>query len=763
MKSTFNFGEVTLEFLKAFQEVQFELQCECSMNTIETYSRVKEFQKLQILYRQHVSSQKNHFLKFYQIFQKFIFHKNIGSLNFDISQDEIFADDHRRIPTISQFSNYVTNITDANVIEFLTYSTIPAYFSYFCTTFDVDNLVQFFTHIIEIDKNHEKKYFDVYARSIFVSPFFLSFITFALQPFFSSCLYKNLSSNDLDQIILHVKKHWRDKIHYLPKFAYDIIKISPNPAQTISKAFFEIALKNINDYNSFLQIYLLIYIGQFPSKEYLSIMSSLFTYSSENNILDDLVQIMFDNYNIQNDQKMDNLLENSFDDDFFFNDEDKKNAPSLFQPFLFSTIDYAVIDFITGATDTFTFPNVYRVYNCFHENETVAQSIHNINEMTMDNDSLQVKAALRHLLQVCDTIPIFHRVPDGLTVEDFFNIYLVNKGPIESLSKRIELAKVVQLICTYDNPQKIISHLYETVLDRTKEIRALSAFTAISKKINKQKQTMRFSIIQTEKNFDSALIISPKLSSLNSKSVSIFSISANFLLTSNFLPKQISILEEDSVEKYYNKPILLIKDIESVLKSIGKELSNSKDIIYSRLTKNFNINNFIASRRNLNQADIDVSNYISQNPQVFFEKNFAITKQPLKFDTNRWLIEQINQFKSDGCLCEILTDASEESYPLRKASVYNFYLYQIRSCLIRRFPPEKGEIGADQFIPSEAAFYWLMNPGKIVTNFVFLHDFLNNNYYKDFIDVTDIVAILKLIIQLACPNLDLEILCKIND
>ena len=134
---------------------------------------------------------------------------------------------------------------------------------------------------------------DVYARSIFVSPFFLSFITFALQPFFSSCLYKNLSSNDLDQIILHVKKHWRDKIHYLPKFAYDIIKISPNPAQTISKAFFEIALKNINDYNSFLQIYLLIYIGQFPSKEYLHTMSLLFTYSSEINILNDLVQITF--------------------------------------------------------------------------------------------------------------------------------------------------------------------------------------------------------------------------------------------------------------------------------------------------------------------------------------------------------------------------------------------------------------------------------------------------------------------------------------
>ena len=110
--------------------------------------------------------------------------------------------------------------------------------------------------------------------------------------------------------------------------------------------------------------------------------------------------------------------------------------------------------------------------------------------------------------------------------------------------KRIELAKVVQLICTFESPQKIMQHLYETVLDRTKEIRALSAFTAISDKIVKQIQTVRFSMTQTQKNYDSILIIGPKLSSLNSNSASIFSIEANFLLTSNFLPKQKSIFSE---------------------------------------------------------------------------------------------------------------------------------------------------------------------------------------------------------------------------
>ena len=264
MKSTFDLGEITLDFLKTFQNVQFELQCENSMHTIETYTRVKEFQKLQILYQQHIIAQKNHYFDFYQIFQKIYFHKNFGNANFrhDINQNELLPDDHRKIPTITEFSNYVTNVTDVDVIECLTFSTIPAYFSFFCSTFETENLISFFSQIIENDKTQEKKYFDIYARSLFISPYFLSFILFALQPFFSSFLYTNLNSNfNIDQVIQKVKMNWKDKIQYLPKFVYDLLKISPNPAMTISKAFFEIALQNINDNNSFLQIYLFISVN----------------------------------------------------------------------------------------------------------------------------------------------------------------------------------------------------------------------------------------------------------------------------------------------------------------------------------------------------------------------------------------------------------------------------------------------------------------------------------------------------------------------
>ena len=195
---------------------------------------------------------------------------------------------------------------------------------------------------------------------------------------------------------------------------------------TISKAFFEIALQNINDNNSFLQIYLLIYFGQFPSKEYLSTMSQIFTYSSEINILNDLVQILLKEYRPNMHSKSYDSIENLFDENCFFNENDRQNAPSLFQPFLFSTVDYAVLDFISGITDTFNFPTSYSIFNVFHENEKIEESIHNIDELTMSNDSLQVKAALRHLLQLCDTIPVFQKVPDGLTVEDFFNTYLVS-------------------------------------------------------------------------------------------------------------------------------------------------------------------------------------------------------------------------------------------------------------------------------------------------------------------------------------------------
>lgn len=403
-----------------------------------------------------------------------------------INPNDMIEEDHRKIPTLKEFSNYVTKVTNVEVIECLTFSTIPAYFSYFCSTFESENLVSFFSQIIENDRTQEKKYFDIYARSIFISPFFLSFITFALQPFFSSFL---LNSNlNIEHLIQKVKIDWRNKIQHLPKFVYDVIKISPNPALTLSKAFFEIVLQNINDSNSFLQVFLLIYSGQFPSKEYLHTMSLLFTYSSEINILNDLVQITFNEYRPNSPSKSIETI--IFEENFFFNEKDKENAPSLFQPFLFSTIDYAVLDFISNVTDTFVMPNKFSIFSCFHEDEEIEESIHNIDELTMANDSLQVKAALRHLLQLCDTLPVFQSVPEGLTVEDFFNTYLVARGPLETLIKRIELAKVVQLICTFESPQKIMQHLYETVLDRTKEIRALSAFTAISDKIVKQIQTV---------------------------------------------------------------------------------------------------------------------------------------------------------------------------------------------------------------------------------------------------------------------------------
>lgn len=723
MQSSFNFEEITLDFLQQFQKIQYDLHCEMEMNIIEVKARVLEYQVLKKGYLDFIISQIKHYLSIFAIFEKQSKSQILNLFNFSLLDQKQLTNDQRRIPNLDQIISFCLNVKDIDMINVFTFSTLPSYFHFFSTMFNNSQLLIFFqrlansTHIIQLNKTRYT-IFDLCARSLFLAPSFLYFVQNALQPIFSFCSSLNLQQINLSILLKTLKKSWARHIYLIPQFINQILLLSKNPAKTLSVSFFELALLNSNETNPLASVYCLCFPCQMINQPFIQVFSSLLTYESDSHILNDLIQIMVQANSLTKQTKLRFLP--SLEQDYF-SDVDKNNAPSLFQPFLFSSFDYAIFDVIFQKTKTFQMPSKLEFYQCLELNEVIQESIHNEAENTMSNDGIQVTSALRHLLQISDPLPSFQKVPQDLTIRNFFLDYLVRKGPIDTLPQRIELFQTIEAKCFIDNPTLLLYHLQQTKLHRTKEIRAMSAFIAILDKIRHFNKVILPAISQIQKCYFLYLFIDPHLPTIDSSTYT----------------------------QYYSSPKDLYTNIEAILKIVKNSPDYLEEIVYSRLTSPFKLLEYSTSK-NLTEKDAFINQYLKSNIKVFTTDSFTIKHSLPKFDKNRWLLEQFNILKKTVTLNSMAHDANSEHFLLRKTYLFNLVISHIRDYLLNSFPPSEGELGQDEYFTFEIAFFASVIPTRIMTNASYLQDFSDTNFLNT--KVVEILAVFKFIIGVVFPN-----------
>ena len=695
MRSTFDSDEITSDFITKIRKTQSELRRETSMNLIEIEIRKQIYNQLQNTYFIALSEHKNHYMIFFLILRIF---KNKDKFNLlNITSQSSFEEIHTKLPTINALLDFAENINNSFLVDALTFLILPSYFGCFRVKFLNTKLNLFFLKI----KNTEK--FNLYARILFCSPYFIDFINEALQPVLSHFLADK--SNNIQNLKTEIISKWRFYQFLIPSYIKTILSLSLDREKTLSESFFEIALTNINENTSFSQMYGLVGLNQPIPNEKMKILRDILTIQNKNN------SILYDLSNL--------ILERNDEPENFFTEEDKNNAPSLFQPVLLSKLESEIIKLITQCENVndlnnfdpnkqFINPELnqeYSLYLYFQENEEKKESELNQIEQTMAKDSNFMGALIRHLLQTCDPIPIFNDIPDDLTVESFFDQYLVLRGPLETLSQRIEMKNAI--FCQTKVVSKITSYLDQALMNRIKEVKALTAFDTIKDKID---FTYKISKIHVQ-----TLIIYD--------SIKIFNI-----YKFNYPIK---------TYKYYTNPNLLEEDFVKFVNTISSYTQYSSIIAYSYLTRKFNFQDFLNTHSKLEIIDNDIHQRISNiNLSNIHEKHSNGNNEEYSkledFNIDQWLKVQLNLMSNNQYFTNIINDAFRESNPMRKCIVLEKLLQEIEGFLYDNLPYPGKELGKDKFFPFEYDFFLSTNPPNIFSNYIFLKIFCfqPNEFYQ---------------------------------
>jgi hypothetical protein len=386
------------------------------MRQLESQLRERQCKELEHDYLDCLARQKHHYMFIYFL------------LSFSISKLPEYYKTLLEPPTwsvctslIPLFDDIMTQIEgaeDKEVIECLTFSGLPCYFSYFFTSLGIGF---FLTLMRRVAAN--AKFYYAFARIAFVSPLFLSFVSRVFRPLFAS----QTSANLADEIV----KRWISHREFIPSFVVQLLRDSSDPSRLLLESFFKLGLDE-----SSLPVFCFIPFYQTVSHEFMSeVKLSIFS------ILGKLVEAT-----LQSTSSEVPVL-----------DETATRTPLLFHRLMYSTLDhncYAALDIHGGLAPVY----LYEVIASTHVQH---KDLNAMRERRIET------AALRTLLEESDPLPAF--VEPDISLRDYFLTYLVKAGPLDGYSKRLEAFEEFDKSANWAN-------IVDTFPENTADRRALSAF-----------------------------------------------------------------------------------------------------------------------------------------------------------------------------------------------------------------------------------------------------------------------------------------------
>jgi hypothetical protein len=374
-------------------------------------------------------------------------------------------------------------------------------------------------------------------------------------------------------------------------------------------------------------------------------------------------------------------------------DADRDNVPSLFQKLLMSTIDrngYSAAR-IQG---NYSHPSSYEVGAFRMAGQVEQESVHNMFERTMARGGSgpeAAAAAIRHLLQASDSLPDFGQVP-RVSSRAFLEEYLVKRGPPEYYFFR---QQCLHNIAKCDD---LADALQRATLERTKEIRALSAFTRI-----------------TEAYTALDLRTAPVRDDLEKVFISV--------LYDRFLKSKMK--TRPSVESCAKNPNNLLRpfvELKGSLPEIGYVSPFTSDVVYGFLTEGFEFERFRRQRSDLAQFDRALGDRIGREVDQLIALAFGERSSP-------WLVERAGLLKGEVAVLGRLRVAFVESNPIRKLGEIDRAMAAVKG-MFARDGREDG-FGEDEMTPIRVAYTFVANPTCIVSNLVFMHDMCGAQCLKE--------------------------------
>ena len=691
---------VSVEFVERIRETQRDLACEWSMNCVEKKFREEQYAELEKAFEAILARQKRHYMLVYMI-QMFYTKREWPEFFYSFARvQETFESVSMMYTSAEKLFERAVAADDPGVIDAMTFSIVPCYCDFFFTDFGIDLFVRF------VESVRDETLRCQYARVAFVSPGFLNFIELVFKSFLSPIVGQNTTPT-IVLLASKLKENWQNHISKLPSVVIELIKRDQTPEVLLTKAVFEIALQDAE----YARLYGFIDDNQTIREDLLETLRGLLTYPSTSTILNDLVFMT-----MRAKSEIPLLVE-----------DDRTAVPGLFDRRLLSDVDFNASAALS-VNGRMAPPLSYKVRS-WRMPGVAEESIHNQAELTMVGRGQKCEAALRHLLQKADPIPKFSVVPEGMSIDEFFDVYIVKRGPRLELNTRREYMNALEAYHVFDSEASVIAVLNKVKLERKKEIRALSAFTKILETSQRLDECGTDSCIRVQSLQDYISVVR--------------------------LLAQYGTSRQD-VKDYFKKPAYLLNDFLELSQYVAKNgpaymrIRLQERNIYRYLTAGFNFDIFRQVRADLTAADIQITHYMAENTEEMLIKCFypdGKVQEPVqgKFDKRNYMYTRCNELKKQDELIEVFKGACEESNPLRKAREMDRGIRMAITFMGQGFPPN-AEIGADETLPMTLAYLIIANPPFTVSNLVYLRQYCSTDFGGEISDyssrtLTSLIAI----------------------
>jgi hypothetical protein len=648
------------------------------MNVVEASYRKEQYDHMLMAFLECLALQKRHYMLVYLILTSLKSQNPVLPPYWESILSTVTSETSRApYPPIERIFQKLSRCKDPDLIDALTFGGIPPYFSFFLTDFGITSFLDL------LDSYSDQPIiYDCYARMAFAHSLFISFVSEVFQPILCPLLpdkivpvFESLSEN--------IQARWKQALPRMPPVVSQLLKRTTDPKRTLSQSFFDVALDCER-----AKVFGFVDYARPLTEELVILLRVLLTISSRHNILGELIALTFQPVHCKI---------------TFFTEEDRQTVSALFQPVLLSTFDFNAWAAVQLPGSSFVHPSSYEVRAYLHLDEEETLCIHNAVEGTMTIDHLRVEAALRHLLQDADTIPRFKKLPLGLTLETFFTEYLLKRGPRETYGRRYDnLTTIKWKSKLFSDERTILGALPKAHIERKKEIRALSAFTALW-------EIFAFTNNQTQRARDAIQEVF--------YSLPIF----------RWCPKYI----KSPLPIYVRNPNNLLVDYLKLVEkwTIDPLFSTVKpEMLYTFLARELSFEAFRKSIPQLQQFDNELHELFEQHGNSLCDELFPVVPSP-NWNKNQWLREQIEKLKSHTDFFEWLTCAALESGPIKKLREFGRAFNMVRKYFVENFPPSK-DLGEDELLPAQIAFVIVVNPPRLASNLAYICEFCGSPRYE---------------------------------
>jgi hypothetical protein len=166
--------------------------------------------------------------------------------------------------------------------------------------------------------------------------------------------------------------------------------------------------------------------------------------------------------------------------------------------------------------------------------------------------------------------------------------------------------------------------------------------------------------------------------------------------------------------------------------NVNVQSAFDREVFFGYLTAEFCFERFLERRKELAKYDLMITEYcnLSQVGLVEDTLDLKLADVPEEPSTSRErFFLKVLDLRNEPAILDIMRAAFAGSSPIKK-----FRSFQKALVVLRRFLVDgwaQGEdLGADELVPAQIACVLLANPTRLLSNYVFVHDFCAPEYYE---------------------------------